>query len=142
MTDLSMISTEDLRAELRRRSIQKMKETKAKKKALKPEEKYIEIHGKALTTSYISRPWYLTRFRVELDKEEYCQYVKREAKDWERKNYFKCDRRFIKYNNRPQEGDLVTLRIHFNKFKLYQPFDPFHTKIIKVEKADYEMEKL
>ena len=141
--DLSKVSIEDLRAEIRRRAVIKAADTRAKKKIEKQEDesKTIEVHG-LITKVWKESPWFFTKYEVEIDEEDYYKYVKRdEHSEWYRKSSFEVDKRFFTFKTRPMINERCTLSIKVSDFEKYHKFDRFgNTRIIAVKRISLEGE--
>ena len=141
--DLSNVSTEELKAEIKRRSLIKAAETRAKKKAEKQEDesKTIEVQGRIVKV-WKESPWFFTKYQVEIDEDDYYKYVKRdEHSEWHRKTDFEVDKRFFTFKTRPMLNERCILSVKVSDFNKWHRFDRFsNTKIIVVRRFNVEGE--
>ena len=141
--DLTTIPIEDLRAEIRRRAVLKAAETRAKKKAQQAEDnsQTIEVQGRIIKV-WKDSPWFFTRYYVEINKEDYYKYVKKdEHSEWYRKTEVTVNKNLFTFKTRPMMGEICTLSVKKKDFERYYKFDRFNnTKIIAVRRLNIEGE--
>lgn len=139
--DLSKVSTEELKAEIKRRALIKAAETRAKKKAEKQEDESetIEVQGRIVKV-WKESPWFFTKYQVEIDEDDYYKYVKRdEHSEWYRKTDFEVDKRFFTFKTRPMLNERCILSVKVSDFNKCHRFDRFsNTKIIAVRRLNVE----